>query len=413
MKNVETYKQLAKEKALKYGLDPDFFVAQIDSESGFNPKAKSPVGAYGLGQLLPSSAKAFGIKDLNDLYDPNINLDVSARYMSQLMKQHKDPILAMAAYNGGNSGIDFAKKKLGKPSITGEEWLNFMKDRRNKLGFKHGTWHGETLDYVSKIWDKAKAEKSKLQEQLALNKQEQARPLNQIKQGAIDLASKTGFPVQNSEQKREQLMNTLSQNTSDLKMQPNTSAFTYIPHNDRNAELRKQIAEARKQLPIYQTNAPVGEQQQIAQAQPTQQLPQQPQQRQPFPQQQKQVAQTGGPYDIMQASPLNASPELDEAMQGMQQSNEAKQELALKRQELQDKVSQQQQQRQQLAQQRQKDSLQNLINSMVTISQNNSQKFAPRQVQLQQPEFQQAPQIQSNQVSYMPYDKMNRYNSTV
>ena len=56
--------------------------------------------------------------------------------------------------------------------------------------------------------------------------------------------------------------------------------------------------------------------------------------------------------------------------------------------------------------------MQNLIDSMVKISQNNAQKFSPQPLQLQQPEIQQSPQAEMSQLSYMPYNQMNRYGSS-
>ena len=75
------YRQLAYQKALKYGLDPDLFLRQINQESGFNPKAVSSAGAIGLGQLMPNTARELGV----DPTDPEQNLEGAARYMRQQM----------------------------------------------------------------------------------------------------------------------------------------------------------------------------------------------------------------------------------------------------------------------------------------------------------------------------------------
>ena len=105
------YRQLAYQKAVKYGLDPDLFVRQIEAESAFNPNAVSSAGAIGLGQLMPATARELGV----DPSDPDQNLEGAARYMRQQMDKFGRPDLALAAYNAGPSRV----AKLGRvPNIT-------------------------------------------------------------------------------------------------------------------------------------------------------------------------------------------------------------------------------------------------------------------------------------------------------
>ena len=95
------YRQLAYQKALKYGLDPDLFLRQINQESGFNPKAVSSAGAIGLGQLMPNTARELGV----DPTDPEQNLEGAARYMRQQMDRFGRTDLALAAYNAGPTRV--------------------------------------------------------------------------------------------------------------------------------------------------------------------------------------------------------------------------------------------------------------------------------------------------------------------
>ena len=95
------YRQLAYQKALKYGLDPDLFLRQINQESGFNPKAVSSAGAIGLGQLMPNTARELGV----DPTDPDQNLEGAARYMRQQMDRFGRTDLALAAYNAGPTRV--------------------------------------------------------------------------------------------------------------------------------------------------------------------------------------------------------------------------------------------------------------------------------------------------------------------
>ena len=95
------YRQLAYQKALKYGLDPDLFLRQINQESGFNPERVSSAGAIGLGQLMPNTARELGV----DPTDPDQNLEGAARYMRQQMDRFGRTDLALAAYNAGPTRV--------------------------------------------------------------------------------------------------------------------------------------------------------------------------------------------------------------------------------------------------------------------------------------------------------------------
>ncbi|WP_342367157.1 lytic transglycosylase domain-containing protein [Phaeobacter italicus] len=73
------------------------FQALVEAESSYNPTALSPKGAYGLGQLMPDTARALGV----DPRDPSQNLDGAARYLLAQLATFKDINLALAAYNAG------------------------------------------------------------------------------------------------------------------------------------------------------------------------------------------------------------------------------------------------------------------------------------------------------------------------
>lgn len=79
-----------------------FFRANIAIESAFNPSARSHVGAIGLGQLMPETAKALGVNP----HDPRQNLHGSARYLLTQMERFKSLELALAAYNAGPEAVE-------------------------------------------------------------------------------------------------------------------------------------------------------------------------------------------------------------------------------------------------------------------------------------------------------------------
>jgi hypothetical protein len=102
----ETYtkdqlKQLASEAAKRHGIDPVFYAAQIEQESGWNPNAKSKAGATGLAQFMPATAKAFKLNPL----DPVASLDAGAKYMAQLKQKFGDEDTARLAYNWGEGNV--------------------------------------------------------------------------------------------------------------------------------------------------------------------------------------------------------------------------------------------------------------------------------------------------------------------
>lgn len=89
----------------RHGLDPAFVQALIKIESNFDPDAISPKGARGLMQLLPSTARLYGLRNY---YDPAGNIDAGVRHLKRLFKRYNDEVdLVLAAYNAGPSAVDF------------------------------------------------------------------------------------------------------------------------------------------------------------------------------------------------------------------------------------------------------------------------------------------------------------------
>lgn len=98
-----TYSPLIEAAAKRNKLDPALLHAVITAESAYNPDALSPKGAAGLMQLMPATAKSYGV---TDRYDPADNIAGGSSYLRDLMKRfNNDMELAVAAYNAGEGAV--------------------------------------------------------------------------------------------------------------------------------------------------------------------------------------------------------------------------------------------------------------------------------------------------------------------
>src|SRR5262245_55307825 len=89
--------------AKEQGVDAMLVRAVIQVESGFEPRARSKSGAMGLMQLMPETAKQYGVTRRR-LYDPRANIEAGIKHLKSLL-DHLPLHLALAAYNAGEGAV--------------------------------------------------------------------------------------------------------------------------------------------------------------------------------------------------------------------------------------------------------------------------------------------------------------------
>jgi soluble lytic murein transglycosylase-like protein len=100
------YGKIIYDVAIRHSINPHLVAALIHVESSFNPRALSPKGACGLMQLLPETARRFGLTRKKDLYDPRKNLEAGVRYLKWLADRFGgDTQKILAAYNAGEGAV--------------------------------------------------------------------------------------------------------------------------------------------------------------------------------------------------------------------------------------------------------------------------------------------------------------------
>ena len=91
------------ESSRRYRIDPLLIYAQMHQESSFKVRATSHKGASGLMQLMPATARRFGV---TKIYDPKQNIDAGVKYMRWLLDYFdQDVVLALAVYNAGEVAV--------------------------------------------------------------------------------------------------------------------------------------------------------------------------------------------------------------------------------------------------------------------------------------------------------------------
>ncbi|WOE31481.1 MULTISPECIES: lytic transglycosylase domain-containing protein [unclassified Acinetobacter] len=101
--NKNAFDAIIQQAAQQHKIAEGLIKAVMHTESGFNIYARSPVGAQGLMQLMPATAKRFNV---TQPYDPYQNIMAGAQYLSWLLRRFNGNIpLALAGYNAGEGNV--------------------------------------------------------------------------------------------------------------------------------------------------------------------------------------------------------------------------------------------------------------------------------------------------------------------
>jgi len=166
---ISPYDKLVRKYADRYGFDWRLVTAQMYQESRFDPKAKSQVGARGLMQLMPRTAKAMGIKNAGD---PALNILGGIKYLDWLRDrfESKLPIpdrlwFTLASYNAGAGHVHDARRLARQLGFDPDRWFDHTEKamlllskkeyaRKARFGYVNGR---EPVNYVRDIRERFEA----------------------------------------------------------------------------------------------------------------------------------------------------------------------------------------------------------------------------------------------------------------
>ena len=97
------YGEIIATAAEAHGVNPMLVRALIQVESGYRPKARSPKGAMGLMQLMPSTARAYKV---GNPFEPKANIEAGIKHLKTLIDRFGSSSLALAAYNAGPGAVE-------------------------------------------------------------------------------------------------------------------------------------------------------------------------------------------------------------------------------------------------------------------------------------------------------------------
>ena len=137
-KNRGRFDPIIRRVAKKVKIAPELLHAVVQAESSYDPRARSVKGAMGLMQLMPATAKRYGV---TNAWDPAQNLEGGARYLRDLLKMFDNDLrLAVAAYNAGEGAVQRSGNRIPPypetRSYVRKVLRNFLAERRQRVSGK-------------------------------------------------------------------------------------------------------------------------------------------------------------------------------------------------------------------------------------------------------------------------------------
>lgn len=164
---ISLYDDIFKQQAIQCGWDWRLLAAQAYQESAFDPQAVSYMGAMGLMQLMPGTAREVGVSQ-SEVFVPQSNVRGAVKYINKLNSHYASIANAderinfiLAGYNAGAGHVDDARALARKYGKNPDVWLGNVDafvlkmsepTYYNQPEVKHGYFRGsETYDYVNSI----------------------------------------------------------------------------------------------------------------------------------------------------------------------------------------------------------------------------------------------------------------------
>jgi len=160
---ISPYDELVRKYSDRYGFDWRLVTAQMYQESKFNPGAKSHIGARGLMQLMPRTAKAMGVEDISD---PASSIRGGIKYLDWLRDRFDNDLpisdrlwFTLASYNAGAGHVQDARRLAGQLGHDPNRWFEHTEQamlllekkqyaKKARYGYVNGS---EPVNYVRDI----------------------------------------------------------------------------------------------------------------------------------------------------------------------------------------------------------------------------------------------------------------------
>lgn len=169
-RQLSPFDDLIREHAKRHGFDWRLLAAQMYQESGFNPEARSWVGARGVMQIMPRTAHQVGVT--GDLYDPAVNIRAGARYLEWLRERFEEDLavqdrmwFTLASFNAGVGHVRDARRLAPRLGLDPDRWFDNVEVamlklsqpayyQRARFGYVRGR---EPVEYVRSIRERYQA----------------------------------------------------------------------------------------------------------------------------------------------------------------------------------------------------------------------------------------------------------------